>query len=352
MSVRKSTPTGANDMKAPLFVLFFCTFTATANGQAKLLTGSIKSLDAKEGTVTVTPNSNDPNAPPINLKVNDSTRIIIDGKAGTFKLLAVEDKVAVSFDEQSRLVVKMQVTSNASVVAKEEQAKKEREAKERQREKEKAEFAEKLRLEDIERKKILDAKLKREADELEIQRLANEAKIKEQERLAAAQAAKQNAETEERQERNRIAAETARAQTEIAKKSALEQQRRNAEENERQRIRRQQEDEETARAIKHAAFVASVILAVIVGSIVLWVVLWFMSLIYIIKDTRNRSVEHGVFWLIGTLVFGVITLAVYLLSRPPGTLEPCEKCGQKKLPHVLRCPHCGRKTKMLTDEMS
>jgi hypothetical protein len=43
------------------------------------------------------------------------------------------------------------------------------------------------------------------------------------------------------------------------------------------------------------------------------------------------------------LLSGWIGLIVYVAARPYGTLIPCARCGNKRLEHAKRCPHCGNK---------
>ena len=69
---------------------------------------------------------------------------------------------------------------------------------------------------------------------------------------------------------------------------------------------------------------------------------WLMA--WIVKDARRRSVEGGVFWMFGALLFGLLVLIIYLWSRPPGVLERCHRCSQLRLPYVRICPHCGHLT--------
>jgi hypothetical protein len=81
---------------------------------------------------------------------------------------------------------------------------------------------------------------------------------------------------------------------------------------------------------------------------ILFVTLHILLLVWIVRDTRNRSVENGVIWMLCIGAFGVAALLVYLASRPQGLLVPCEHCGNKRLEFVQNCPHCGRKVEGLS----
>jgi hypothetical protein len=53
-------------------------------------------------------------------------------------------------------------------------------------------------------------------------------------------------------------------------------------------------------------------------------------------------VDGAAVWVLVIFSTHWIGLLVYLASRPPGTLQPCPACGNRKLPYASRCPHCGR----------
>jgi hypothetical protein len=60
----------------------------------------------------------------------------------------------------------------------------------------------------------------------------------------------------------------------------------------------------------------------------------------VIRDTRNRSVENGVMWMLLIVPLNGVALLIYLASRPHGSLIGCEKCGNRRLAFVGVCPHC------------
>jgi hypothetical protein len=62
--------------------------------------------------------------------------------------------------------------------------------------------------------------------------------------------------------------------------------------------------------------------------------------IWVIRDSRNRSVENGVLWMLLIFPFNALALLIYLASRPHGSLIPCERCGNPRLTFVGVCPHC------------
>ena len=38
---------------------------------------------------------------------------------------------------------------------------------------------------------------------------------------------------------------------------------------------------------------------------------------------------------------GIVDLVIYLCTRPQGSLVPCARCANKRLPVSAICPHCG-----------
>jgi hypothetical protein len=87
------------------------------------------------------------------------------------------------------------------------------------------------------------------------------------------------------------------------------------------------------------------------GAICVFVVLFVYGLlsilmaIWVVGDTRNRSVENGLFWMLLIIPFNFTALLVYLASRPKGLLIRCERCGNKRLAFVGICPHCRQPVK-------
>lgn len=79
-----------------------------------------------------------------------------------------------------------------------------------------------------------------------------------------------------------------------------------------------------------------------VGAVVLYVVLVILLAVWVIRDSRNRSIENGVIWMLLIFPFNVLALFIYLASRPHGTLTHCEHCGNRRLRYVGVCPHCRK----------
>ncbi|MBN9520577.1 hypothetical protein J0H58_18990 [bacterium] len=84
----------------------------------------------------------------------------------------------------------------------------------------------------------------------------------------------------------------------------------------------------------------------LLGAILLGVFLYGLAsvllAIWVIQDTRNRSVENGVLWMLMIFPFNFLALLIYLASRPAGSLIACEWCGNSRLAYVGVCPHCRR----------
>lgn len=67
---------------------------------------------------------------------------------------------------------------------------------------------------------------------------------------------------------------------------------------------------------------------------------YIATLVWVVRDCRNRSVDNGIMWMILIALSFIFGLMIYLASRPSGSLVICEKCGNKRLPYVRFCPHC------------
>lgn len=79
----------------------------------------------------------------------------------------------------------------------------------------------------------------------------------------------------------------------------------------------------------------------IVALPLLFVATEVLLLAWVVKDARARG-SDGAVWLIVILMSWLLGFLVYLASRPPGTLSPCEFCGNRRLDYLKRCPHCLR----------
>jgi hypothetical protein len=84
----------------------------------------------------------------------------------------------------------------------------------------------------------------------------------------------------------------------------------------------------------------------------LWMILIFglayavsviLILAWVVRDARSRAVDSPVLWLLVIVLTGWLGLFVYLASRPYGALTLCARCGNKRLEHSRRCPHCGHR---------
>jgi len=85
----------------------------------------------------------------------------------------------------------------------------------------------------------------------------------------------------------------------------------------------------------------SFLVTLLVGAF-LYVLASILMAIWVIQDTRNRSVENGVLWMLMIFPFNFMALLIYLASRPAGSLIRCEWCGNSRLAYVGICPHCHR----------
>ncbi len=82
-------------------------------------------------------------------------------------------------------------------------------------------------------------------------------------------------------------------------------------------------------------------LVIILPSIILAILLaWRVS-----KDatTVGLSKSAKLYWLIGTLAFGLPAYITYRLTRPKITLVTCANCGNLRRPDMDRCHRCGSK---------
>jgi hypothetical protein len=86
--------------------------------------------------------------------------------------------------------------------------------------------------------------------------------------------------------------------------------------------------------------VAFVWIAIMLFVLVLVGVQIFVA-IWIFKDAKARGVDNPAIWLLLSLFAGWIGIVIYFVTRPPGILQPCPACGQKRLEGSRRCPHCG-----------
>ena len=55
------------------------------------------------------------------------------------------------------------------------------------------------------------------------------------------------------------------------------------------------------------------------------------------------SKSAKLYWLIGTIAFGLSAYITYRLTRPRITLVTCPNCGRLRRPDMTRCHRCGRK---------
>ncbi|MDA1312544.1 MAG: PLDc N-terminal domain-containing protein [Acidobacteria bacterium] len=64
-------------------------------------------------------------------------------------------------------------------------------------------------------------------------------------------------------------------------------------------------------------------------------------LVWVSKDAKARGLDNSVLWMIVVLVFSLLGLLIYILSRPKGELVACATCGNKRLQTSAKCPSCG-----------
>lgn len=84
----------------------------------------------------------------------------------------------------------------------------------------------------------------------------------------------------------------------------------------------------------------SFVLLLIVSPLI-FLVTEVLILAWVVKDARARG-SDGAVWLIVIWMSWLLGLLVYLASRPPGMLTPCEHCGNRRLDYLKRCPYCLR----------
>jgi hypothetical protein len=85
-------------------------------------------------------------------------------------------------------------------------------------------------------------------------------------------------------------------------------------------------------------------LLIILPSIILAILLaWRVS-----KDatTAGLSENAKLYWMLGTLAFGLTAYITYRLTRPKITLVTCANCGNLRRPDTDRCHRCGSKWRM------
>ncbi|MBN2180917.1 MAG: hypothetical protein JW715_03310 [Sedimentisphaerales bacterium] len=59
--------------------------------------------------------------------------------------------------------------------------------------------------------------------------------------------------------------------------------------------------------------------------------------------TIGLSKEARLFWIIGTIAFGLAAYITYRLTRPKITLVTCQNCGKLRRPDMARCHRCNSK---------
>lgn len=75
-------------------------------------------------------------------------------------------------------------------------------------------------------------------------------------------------------------------------------------------------------------------------AVFVYIVASVLLAIWVIQDSRNRSVKNGLIWMLLIFPFNFLALLIYLASRPAGSLVRCEHCGNRRLAFVGICPHC------------
>lgn len=74
---------------------------------------------------------------------------------------------------------------------------------------------------------------------------------------------------------------------------------------------------------------------------------WILFLILIVvtfwiaNDAKKRG-KNWFLWGMGTFLFAILVVPLYLLVRPKGKIVFCEYCGKEKLETLPRCPHCKK----------
>jgi hypothetical protein len=81
------------------------------------------------------------------------------------------------------------------------------------------------------------------------------------------------------------------------------------------------------------------------GMIVLVPIVFFALnialLVWVARDAKSRGMDSSVLWMVLVMFTSVIGLVIYIFSRPQGSLETCDSCGNKRLQTSALCPHCG-----------
>ena len=98
-----------------------------------------------------------------------------------------------------------------------------------------------------------------------------------------------------------------------------------------------QNELEDAAALGACATCSGVMLLIPIGILALNIYL----LVWVSKDAKARGLDNAVLWMVVVLVFSLVGLLIYLLSRPKGELMACPTCGNKRLQTSARCPSCG-----------
>ncbi len=82
------------------------------------------------------------------------------------------------------------------------------------------------------------------------------------------------------------------------------------------------------------------LIVVIAGLIISWIAL----LVWVVRDSRARSADNPILWMLLVLFFHVLGLIIYLFARPKGSFAQCQNCKGNKLAHLRICPQCGHPT--------
>jgi cytochrome bd-type quinol oxidase subunit 2 len=72
-----------------------------------------------------------------------------------------------------------------------------------------------------------------------------------------------------------------------------------------------------------------------------WIAISIALMVWVYRDAKARGMDNSVVWVFVIFFLGLIGLVIYLLVRPKGDLIPCSHCGNKRLPVLVKCPHCG-----------
>lgn len=98
-----------------------------------------------------------------------------------------------------------------------------------------------------------------------------------------------------------------------------------------------QNEMEDAAALGACATCSGVMLLIPIALLALNIYL----LVWVSKDAKARGLDNSVLWMIVVLVFSLLGLLIYILSRPKGELVACATCGNKRLQTSAKCPSCG-----------